>query len=144
MKDILTYKGYIGTVHFSAEDDVFYGKIEGIRDLVSFEGQSVDELKKAFQEAVEDYLEFCKQIGKRPEKSYKGSFNIRISPEIHRQAIINLPAAETAGYLKVSPPLRGRGVLDTLRSQPQGCSLDLFRALYMCSLDNKTCRDMQK
>jgi len=88
MKDILTYKGYIGTVHFSSEDDVFYGKIEGIRDLVSFEGQSVDELKKAFQEAVEDYLEFCKQIGKRPEKSYKGSFNIRISPEIHRQAII--------------------------------------------------------
>jgi predicted HicB family RNase H-like nuclease len=88
MMDILTYKGYIGTVHFSSEDDVFYGKIEGIRDLVSFEGQSVDELKKAFQEAVEDYLEFCKQIGKRPEKSYKGSFNIRISPEIHRQAII--------------------------------------------------------
>ncbi len=88
MKDVLTYKGYIGSVHFSAGDDVFHGKIEGIRDLVSFEGKGVDELKKAFREAVDDYLEFCKKVGKKPEKSYKGSFNIRISPEIHKQAAI--------------------------------------------------------
>jgi predicted HicB family RNase H-like nuclease len=88
MKDVLTYKGLIGSVHFSKEDDVFHGKIEGIRDLVSFEGRSVDELKKAFHEAVDDYLEFCKKLGKIPEKSYKGSFNVRISPEIHRQAAI--------------------------------------------------------
>ncbi|MFZ3109972.1 MAG: type II toxin-antitoxin system HicB family antitoxin [Rectinemataceae bacterium] len=86
MKDILTYKEYMGSVHYCAEDEVFYGKIEGIEDLVSFEANSVDALKTAFCESVEDYLDICIRNGKDAEKSYKGSFNVRIPPELHKKA----------------------------------------------------------
>ena len=64
MKDVLKYKDYIGKVHFSAEDEVFFGKLEGIDDLITFEGNNVDQLKSSFQEAVEDYLEICESLGK--------------------------------------------------------------------------------
>lgn len=87
MKDVLTYKGFIGTVHFNAEDKVFHGKIEGIDDLVTFEGHSVEELIKAFHNEVDDYIALCKEMGKEPIRSYKGSFNVRISPEMHRKAV---------------------------------------------------------
>ena len=86
MNDILQYKNYYASVHFSAVDEVFYGKILGINDLVSFEGFSVKELKKAFEEAVEDYLETCIEIGKMPEKTYKGTFNVRVPSELHKEA----------------------------------------------------------
>jgi len=85
MKDVMTYKEYIGSVHFNAEDEVFYGKIEGIEDLISFEGKSVNELKMAFEEAVEDYVDLCNRENKDIEKSYKGSFNVRIPPDLHRK-----------------------------------------------------------
>ena len=85
MKDLLVYKDFMGSVHFSAEDEIFFGKIEGIEDLVSFEGKSVKEIKKTFEEAVDDYIEICKGNGKDLEKSYKGSFNIRMPPELHRR-----------------------------------------------------------
>jgi len=88
MNDILDYKGYYATVHYSASDDIFFGKILGINDLVSFEGASVKELKKSFKEAVEDYLETCIELGKEPEKTYKGSFNVRIPSEMHKQAAL--------------------------------------------------------
>ena len=87
MKDVLTYKGFIGTVHFSAEDKVFHGKIEGIDDLVTFGGHSVEELIKAFHNEVDDYIALCKEMGKEPIRSYKGSFNVRISPEMHRKTV---------------------------------------------------------
>jgi len=86
MKDVLVYKDYIGSVHFNAIDEVFYGSIEGIDDLITFEGITVIELKKAFQEAVEDYENICKEENKEIEKSYKGSFNVRVSPEVHKKA----------------------------------------------------------
>lgn len=86
MKDIMIYKNMIGSVHYSTEDEVFYGKIEGIEDSVSFEGTSVEELKNSFHEAVDDYLELCEINNRAPQKTYKGSFNIRISPELHRKA----------------------------------------------------------
>jgi predicted HicB family RNase H-like nuclease len=86
MKDVLIYKDYIGSVHFNADDEVFFGKIEGVEDLITFEGNSVLEVKGAFEEAVNDYIELCKENGKKLEKSYKGSFNIRIAPEIHKKA----------------------------------------------------------
>lgn len=84
----LKYKGYIGSVAFSEKDNVFFGKIEGIDALVNFEGESVKELTEAFHEAVEDYLEYCKEEGIEPHKSYSGSLNIRISPEIHSKIAI--------------------------------------------------------
>jgi predicted HicB family RNase H-like nuclease len=88
MNDVLEYKGYYASVHFSSEDDVFYGKIVGIDDLVNFEGGSVKELKKAFHEAVNDYLETCASIGKEPNKTYKGTFNVRISTDLHKAAAV--------------------------------------------------------
>lgn len=86
MKDILQYRNYTAEVHFSSEDEVFFGRIIGINDLVNFEADSVKELKKAFVEAVEDYLSTCKQLNKSPEKTFKGSFNVRIPSSLHRQA----------------------------------------------------------
>ena len=87
MKDVLKYKDFIASVHFSMEDEVFHGKIEGIGDLITFEGGTVADLKNAFEEAVEDYLDICKQIEKDPHKSFKGSFNVRIKPELHKKAV---------------------------------------------------------
>jgi predicted HicB family RNase H-like nuclease len=87
MKDVLTCKNFIGSVIFSVEDKVFHGKIEGITDLITFEGKSVDELIKAFHEAVNDYIALCEEAGKEPLKSCKGSFNVRIPSELHIKAI---------------------------------------------------------
>jgi predicted HicB family RNase H-like nuclease len=87
MKDVMKYKGFLGSVHFDGEDEIFHGKIEGISDLVTFEGKTVDELKKAFHEAVEDYIELCKEAGKEPLKSCKGSFNVRIPSTLHVEAV---------------------------------------------------------
>lgn len=84
----LKYKDYIGSVAFSEKDNVFFGKIEGIDGLVNFEGESVKELTDAFHEAVDDYLEYCKEEGIEPHKSYSGSLNIRISPEVHSKIAI--------------------------------------------------------
>ena len=84
----LTYKGYIGSVSFSEKDNVFFGKIEGINGLVNFEGESVKELTEAFHKAVDDYLEYCKEEGIEPHKSYSGSLNIRLSPEIHSRIAV--------------------------------------------------------
>ncbi|MDR0442682.1 MAG: type II toxin-antitoxin system HicB family antitoxin [Treponema sp.] len=86
--NLLKFKGFYGSVEYSAVDECFFGKIIGTTDLVTFEGESVDKLKKAFAEAVEDYTLLCEEADKEPQKSYKGSFNIRISPELHREAAI--------------------------------------------------------
>jgi predicted HicB family RNase H-like nuclease len=86
MNDILQYKEYFASIRFSAPDEVFIGKILGINDLINFEGNSVLELKKAFKEAVDNYLQTCLRIGKAPEKTFKGSFNVRVSPKLHQEA----------------------------------------------------------
>ena len=88
MNDILEYKNYFGSVNYSASDEVFYGQILGITDHITYEGDSVKSLKEDFAEAVEDYLASCAELGKEPEKIYKGSFNVRISPELHKRLAI--------------------------------------------------------
>ena len=85
MSNLLEYKGYYGTVEYSAVDKVLFGKLIGINSLVSYEGISVNNLKKDFENAVDDYLEMCSEAGIEPEKAYKGSFNVRISPELHKK-----------------------------------------------------------
>ena len=92
MKNVLEYKGYTGSVDFSAEDKVFFGKLTGIRDVVTFEGETVKELMKAFHDAVNDYLAMCKELGKDPHKEYKGSFNVRLKPRVHRLAAMKSAA----------------------------------------------------
>lgn len=89
----LKYKGYIGSVRFSEDDGVFFGEIEGIDGLVTFEGSSIKELTESFHEAVEDYLAFCKEHGIPAKKSYSGTLNIRIAPATHN-SIADYAAAE--------------------------------------------------
>ena len=84
-KNIIEYKGYYAKIEYSVEDRVLFGKIEGIRDLVNFESNSANDIEKEFQNAVDDYLDFCRSVGKEPDKPYKGTFNVRISPDLHKK-----------------------------------------------------------
>ena len=88
MKNLIEYKGYVGSIEFSQEDELFYGKVQGIRALISYEGTNAAELIEDFHTAVDDYLAICKEEGKEPEKAYKGSFNVRVSPELHKKIAI--------------------------------------------------------
>jgi len=88
MKNTLNYKGYFGSVEFSDKDDVFHGRIIGINDHITYEGDSVKNLRRDFKSAVDEYLETCAELGKEPEKAYKGSFNVRIEPALHRQLAV--------------------------------------------------------
>ncbi len=84
----LQYKNFTGTFNYVEDEDILFGKIEGIDDLVTFQGESISEIKQAFREAVEDYIFLCKETGKEAYKSFKGSFNVRIAPELHRAVFI--------------------------------------------------------
>jgi predicted HicB family RNase H-like nuclease len=84
----INYKGYTGIISYSEEDETFYGKLDHINDLVTFEGQSAPKLRKAFCEAVDDYLAICKEKGIDPEKPFRGTFNVRVDPKIHRMAYL--------------------------------------------------------
>ena len=79
----MNYKGYAARIEYSDEDDCFVGHIAGINDVVGFHGESVSELHTAFKEAVDDYLQTCKKVGKSPQKPYSGKIMLRVSPEIH-------------------------------------------------------------
>ena len=85
MKNTLHYKGYSGSVSFSEEDGVFHGKVSGIRASIFFEGDSVASLTEDFENAVDEYIAYCEQHTIPPEKPFKGSFNVRIQPDLHRQ-----------------------------------------------------------
>jgi predicted HicB family RNase H-like nuclease len=90
----LTYRGYSARIAFDEEDEIFTGRIAGINDVVGFHGDSVAELKAAFREAVDDYIETCAKAGREPQKPFSGKVMFRISPETHRKAAI---AAELSG-----------------------------------------------
>ena len=89
MNNVLIYKGFIGSVNFSADDNVFFGKVEGINDLLTFEGETVQKLKEAFYYMVDEHIKDCEEENIPVEKSYKGSFNIRLTPDLHRRAAIS-------------------------------------------------------
>lgn len=88
----MEYKGYYGKVEFDEESDIFHGEVINISDVVTFEGTSVDELKQAFQDSIDDYLEFCAERGEDPVKPYSGRFVVRISPELHKSIAIEAKA----------------------------------------------------
>jgi predicted HicB family RNase H-like nuclease len=81
---MMEYKGYLGTVEYDAEADTFHGEVVGTRDVITFEGHSVEELHQALKDSVDVYLEVCKEAGKSPERPFSGKFVVRISPELHR------------------------------------------------------------
>jgi predicted HicB family RNase H-like nuclease len=86
MKSFMEYKGYHGSVQYNDEDRVFFGKVMFIPALVSYEGTDVESLNHSFREAVDDYLEMCEQQSRPPARPFKGSFNVRVRPELHQRA----------------------------------------------------------
>jgi predicted HicB family RNase H-like nuclease len=85
MANTIEYKGYIGSIEYSPQDKCFFGKLEMIDDLVTFEADNAQELENNFRNAVDEYLETCKALGREPQKVYKGVFNVRIEPELHKK-----------------------------------------------------------
>jgi predicted HicB family RNase H-like nuclease len=92
--NVMTYKGYTARIEFDPEDIIFVGHLAGINDIVGFHGESVDELIRAFQRAVDDYVATCVKAGKTPERRFSGKVMFRVSPEVHAQAAL---AAQLAG-----------------------------------------------
>ena len=88
LSNTIEYKGYLGSVEFSAADGIFFGKVLGLKSLISYEGEDAHSLLEDFHQAVDDYLRTCEAEGMIPEKSFKGSFNVRISPELHKRVVM--------------------------------------------------------
>lgn len=90
----MKYKGYIGHVTYDDEAKIFHGEVIGLRDVITFQGSTVRELEKAFKDSINDYLDWCKKRGEKPEKAFSGTFSLRISPDLHAQLAL---AARTQG-----------------------------------------------
>ena len=88
MNSMMKFKGYNAQIVYDAEDDLLVGHIMNINDIISFHGTSVKEIKAAFKEAVDDYLAYCKELGKQPNKPFSGKVMFRIAPEIHAKAAL--------------------------------------------------------
>ena len=90
---MLTYKGYTGNVEFDEEAGLFHGEVLDTRDVVTFQGTSVEELIQAFHDSVDDYLEYCKERGEQPEKPFSGRLMLRVSPDLHRRVSVQATRA---------------------------------------------------
>ena len=88
MKDTLEYKGYHAKIAFDAEDMIFVGEVFGIRDSLNFYGTTIEEVVEMFHQSIDNYLQMCKDLGKIPDKEFRGTFNVRITPDLHRQAAL--------------------------------------------------------
>jgi predicted HicB family RNase H-like nuclease len=84
----MEYKGYVGTVEYDAQAKIFHGDIINTRDVITFQGTTVKEIERAFRDSIDDYIAWCEEDGVEPEKPYSGKFNVRLSPELHRQIAI--------------------------------------------------------
>ncbi len=93
---MMEYKGYVGMVEYDDKAKIFHGDVINTRDIITFQGRSVDEIEMAFRESIDDYLSWCEQDGVNPEKPYSGKFNLRLSPELHKEVAV------TAKKLKLS------------------------------------------
>ena len=91
---MMEYKGYAAKVEFDDEANIFHGEVINLRDVITFQGESVGELKEALKESVEDYLAFCADRGEESEKPYSGKFSVRLDPELHRKITIKARAAK--------------------------------------------------
>ena len=107
MGNIMEYRGYYSNPRYSSEDNVFWGKLEGINDSISFEGETADELHTAFMEAVEDYLDACERNGITPKTPFQGRFEINIEPDIQKQIFIFAANQDVSLSQAVETALRG-------------------------------------
>ena len=96
MNNTMDYKGYTASVVYSAEDECFVGHLAGINDIVGFHGDSVTELRTAFEEAVDFYLETCAKAGRAPNKPYSGRLTLRLPPELHAKLAVNAEVSGTS------------------------------------------------
>lgn len=94
--NLFQYNGYYGDAHCDTREQILHGKIQFINDLVTYEAETIESLETEFRVAVEDYLETCNQLNKQPDKPFKGSFNVRISPELHRKSAVRALMAEVS------------------------------------------------
>ena len=128
---MIRYKGYTGTFEVHAEEGIIFGRVVGLRDVITFQGETVAEARKAFEDSVDDYLEFCAERGEPPEKPYSGHFVIRLTPEMHRQvaqaagasqqslnAFVQRALADSLNKVGVAPPEPGE-VGPTPRKKPR-------------------------
>lgn len=104
----LDYKGYSGTIEYSEEDGLLYGQVMGINGLISYEGETGKELEKDFKGAIDEYLSDCKSKGIKPEKPFKGSFNVRIPPKLHQKAALLAMEAKVSLNSLVAESIRSR------------------------------------
>lgn len=88
MNGMMEYRGYHAKVEYSPEDETFVGQVFGVADTLVFDGQSIEELKAMFHASIDDYLELCQEIGKEPDREYRGTFNVRVPVELHREAAL--------------------------------------------------------
>lgn len=132
--NLMEYKGFFGSVEFSAEDSCLVGKVEFIDDLILFHGSTVEDIKKEFHDAIDSYIQFCTSRGQQPGTTYKGAFNVRVGPALHRKAAI---AAKKSGktlneFVKYwveygvqdQHPVSVQAVLDSLREHSQELRLE--------------------
>lgn len=91
---MMQYKGYSGKVEYDDDAEIFHGEVIGLRDVITFQGKTVNEIKHAFRESVDDYLDFCVQLGQAPEKPFTGKFMLRLTPDLHRKVFV---AAKQSG-----------------------------------------------
>lgn len=79
----MKYKGYIGQVIYDEDAKIFHGEVIGLKDIITFQGESVKELEQAFKDSINDYLNFCQERGENPEKTFSGKLNVRMDPKLH-------------------------------------------------------------
>lgn len=109
----LEYKGYTGTIEYSKEDELLFGKVLGIKSLLSYEGSTGTELEMDFNRVIDEYLEDCKASQINPEKPFKGSFNVRIPSELHRDAALKAMELNTSLNGFISESIRARLLPDS-------------------------------
>lgn len=113
MDNAMKYKGYLGSIEYDDRDKILHGRVLGIQDIVSFEGESVAELEADFQAAVDDYLAACQELGKEPEKPFSGKFTVRVSSDLH---------ADIARHAKDAGKSLNAWVTDVLEQAARQCS----------------------
>jgi predicted HicB family RNase H-like nuclease len=124
---MMEYKGYLGWVEYDDEASLFHGEVTNLRDVITFQGESVEELRRAFRESVDDYLAFCEERGEEPEKPYSGTFTVRISPELHRDIALRARIAGKSLNAWVTD-LLGQAVTDQLEQPAPQSGRSRYRA----------------
>ncbi|NIE74459.1 type II toxin-antitoxin system HicB family antitoxin [Pantoea sp. Ap-967] len=94
--NVMTYRGYEARIEYSDEDQLLIGHVAGIRDVIGFHGESINELRQAFEEAVDDYLETCEKLGRAPQKAYSGKLSLRLEPALHASVAAKAELAQVS------------------------------------------------